>query len=171
MPDVHLGDLAAATLVSGKFHKNPKFFADSEVGIDRQFDGQPLTLAGRTFERGLSGLTLSEFTYDLKPEHKHFVARVGMGVPGAELIGGQPTSDNVVLDDWAFVTVLIDGRQVHRSPRLKPGEPPWNIDVEIPSSAKQISLYASFDQSGGKEHWETTAAVVNWCNTGFLTGE
>lgn len=171
MPDVHLSDLTAVTAVGGKFHKNPKFFAENGVGIDKQFDGRPLTIAGETFQKGLSALTFSEFAYDLEPGYQRFVARVGTGAAGGNLAGGQPTYDNIVLRRPAIVTVLVDGKLIHRSPRLNPGEPPWNIDIRLPNGAKRISLYATFDQSGGKEHWETTATVVNWCNAGFLTSE
>ena len=168
MPDVHLGDLEPVTAVGGKFHKNQKFFGENAVGIDNQFDGRPLNLAGETFQKGLSALTFSEFTYDLMPDYQRFVARVGTGTAGGKLVGGQPTYDNVVLPRPAIVTVLVDGKLIHRSPRLNPGEPPWNIDIQLPAGAKQITLYATFDQSGGKEHWETTATVVNWANTGFV---
>jgi len=171
MPDVHLSDLTAVTVIGGKFHKNRKFFADNGVGIDKQFDGQPLTLAGETFQKGLSALTFSEFVYDLEPSYHRFVAHVGTGVAGGQLAGGQPTYDSIVLSRPAVVTILVDGKLIHQSPRLNPGEPAWYIDIRVPNGAKQISLYATFDQSGGKEHWETTATVVNWANAGFVTSK
>lgn len=170
-PNVHLGDLKAVTAADGKFHKNRKFFAENGIGIDRQFDGRTLALANEEFNRGVSGLTLSEFVYELKPEYNRFVARVGVGAAGGELVGGQPTYDNVVLPRPAVVTILVEGKLIHQSPRLNPGEPAWNIDIRLPNGAKQISLYATFDQSGGKEHWETTATVVNWANAGFVTSK
>jgi hypothetical protein len=170
LPNVHLSDLRPVRAVGGLSDKGvDHFFAENEVGFDRQFDDRPLALGGERFEKGLSALTLSEFVYDLKPEYERFVARVGLGEPGAEVVGGPDTYRTDVLPGWATIKILIDGVPVHESPRLKPDQPPWNVDLQLPEGASQIMLYALFDQAGGKEHWDRAVVVVNWANAGFLT--
>jgi len=169
LPNIHLSDIKAISIVGGKSEKGNKPVAENPVGFDESFDRKALTLGGGKFKKGLSALTHSEFIYEIKPQYKRFVARVGMGIPGGKMIGGQDTYITEVLPGSAFARILLDGKEVHLSPRLRENEPAWNIDIPIPAGARTISLYAHFDESDGKEHWQRPAVVVNWVNGGFVT--
>jgi hypothetical protein len=88
------------------------------------------------------------------PSYRRFVARVGpeergwRGSVGAE--------------------VYFDKTLVDRSPMLRAGDPPWNIDIAIPArpsrkAPRQIHLVLSDGGDGRHSDWG------EWVEAGFIT--
>jgi len=116
--------------------------------------GQPLRLAGVTYDRGIGDHAgngfAAELVYALKPEYKRFVSLVG--------IDDQTDGRGSVI-----VKVLVDGKVVVQTCVLRGGELPEPIDVEIPQGAKQLKLVI---EDAGDGYGHDDADLVN---AGFVT--
>jgi hypothetical protein len=147
-PDVHLTDLKPSKLSTG--HGKP--------GTDRSCDGNPLTIAGRKYARGLGLHAPALARYTLKPTYRRFVAVAGLDDEekpdkgGSVIFGVRITKEDGTTDEAA------------RSPALAwDGLTHWHFDIPIPSAAKRIDLVVEDAGDGIRcDH-------ADWANAGFVT--
>jgi NPCBM/NEW2 domain/Chitobiase/beta-hexosaminidase C-terminal domain len=148
--------------------------------LNRSIGGRVLTVRGKKYEHGLGVNSVTELTYDLKPEHRRFVALGGIDedILGDDLGRMRASYAGVVFK------VYIDDRLVARSPMMRIQYVPWPFDVEIPKGSRQIKLVVD-DGAGGeqalasptypesyRDMWWTPHTYVghaDWLEAGFVT--
>jgi hypothetical protein len=92
---------------------------------DRSIEGGPLTVGGRTFEKGLGVASRSELVFDTHERFDVLAATVGIDASAA----GR--------GDCEFV-VLADGKEVLRQ-RMRGSDPPRDIRAKV-AGAQRIAL-------------------------------
>ncbi len=119
---------------------------------DRAIGGNPLSVAGRAYARGMGVHANSELAYALTGTEREFVATVGVD---DEMAGY--TSSTVRFEVW------VDGARVVESPILRLGQV-WHFRVALPAAARELSLRAlDADDGMACDH-------ADWVNAGFLRG-
>ncbi len=90
------------------------------LGRDRSFEGNELTVAGRTWEHGLGTVATSDVRYDLAGVFARFRARIGL-------------DDEAHPDSTAAARfeVVGDGRVLWKSGLVRGGTPPIPVDVDV----------------------------------------
>ncbi|NQT50782.1 NPCBM/NEW2 domain-containing protein, partial [bacterium] len=96
------------------------------VQRDRSFSAHPITLGGRTFERGLGVHTNCDLAYDLAGQFGTFEAVVGTDLEGAEAVSD--ARDRA--ESFEFM-VIGDGRMLFKTGRMRWNSPPRHIYVPI----------------------------------------
>ncbi|WP_152050156.1 NPCBM/NEW2 domain-containing protein [Tautonia marina] len=97
--------------------------------------GNPITVNGRQFLRGLGTQSRSLLAYQLQPEDQRFQARLALDDIAGPL-------GNVVF------RVLVDGEERYASPPVTSGVDPIAIDVDV-SGGKFLILATEFGPGGG----------------------
>ena len=139
LPDVYISDLAATKAVSGHPPLGPP-------KPDRSIRGEPLTVAGARYEKGIGVHAPGELVYPLKPEYERFVSVVGVddARPGTVVF-----------------QVFIDAQRVYQTPLMHRGHI-WHIDMPIPPGSKTIRLVLNNGGNGNaSDHGD-------WVNAGFV---
>ena len=142
LPDVHLSDLKAIKATCGY------------NGVQNDgccWNGDPLRLTGVVYAKGLGVHSLSEVVYDLAPEYKRFVGRLGFHDRPDQKGKGS-----------VIGRVLIDGKVIRETAVFRGGDPDVDFDVAIPPGSKQIALVVN--DAGDGSAWD----LVDWVNVGFL---
>ncbi|MBP1964095.1 NPCBM/NEW2 domain-containing protein [Paenibacillus aceris] len=139
LPDVYLNDLTWVSATTGF----------SSIKLNKSIDGNPLTVAGQVYGKGIGTHAPSDIVYNIVPGAKRFVAVAGV--------------DNEVNKDGQgsiIFKVYVDGVLMSDSPVMGNNEF-WNFNVKLPENAKQIKL--TLDDYDGKnfDHGD-------WVNAGFL---
>jgi len=149
-PDIHLSDLKPAKLTTG--HGKP--------AINRSCDGNPLTIAGKKYTRGLGLHANSIARYPLKPTYRRFVAIAGLDDEekpdkgGSVIFAVRITKEDGTTDEVARSPALAWDALTH-----------WHFDIPIPSAAKRIDLLVEDAGDGVRcDH-------ADWANAGFITGK
>jgi len=140
LPDVYISDLKPIRATVGW----------GELTPDKSIQGKTLTIAGKTYPKGMGTHAVSELTYALKPGYRLFVATVGI-------------DDEIGQRGSAVFRVAIDGRDVFKTARMAGPQGHWNIHVVIPPGSKRISLFA--DDGGDNNRYDH----ANWAAAGFVT--
>ncbi|MDB5345058.1 MAG: penicillin-binding protein beta-lactamase class [Schlesneria sp.] len=144
-PDIWLDDVKPieATVGYGKF----------EVGS--RDGGDPLTLDGDRFTHGLGVHAPSRVSYEIKPNYKRFVGRVGPEERGS-------WRASVVAE------IYIDDKLIEKSPLLKAGDSTWNFNISIPrkatgNAASILHLVITDGEDG------INSDSADWVDVGFVT--
>lgn len=103
-------------------------------GRDQTWDGHPLRLAGRSYERGLGVLPRTLLAYRLDPADQRFQALVGLDDRAGDLAS-------------VVFRVLVDGKERYASPPLGRRTPPLELNVDI-SGGKLLILITEFGERG-----------------------
>ncbi len=140
LPDVYISDLKPIRATVGW----------GELTPDKSIQGKTLTIAGKTYPKGMGTHSVSELTYALTPAYRLFVATVGI-------------DDETGEKGSAVFRVAIDGRDVFKTARMAGPQGHWNLHVPIPPGSKRISLFA--DDGGDNNHYDH----ANWAAAGFVT--
>jgi hypothetical protein len=120
--------------------------------VNQSIEGQPLRVAGKTYQKGLGVHAPSELDYACLPEYRRFVAVAGLDDEKAD----DPRS-SVVFEVYAGKKLLA------ASPVLKrPGLSSWHFNVAIPAQTKAIRLVVN-DAGDG-----LAADHADWVDAGFL---
>jgi hypothetical protein len=98
------------------------------LGRDRSVDGNPLTVAGVTYGKGLGTHARSELRYELFGAFRRFTARVGIDDEVAP-----PTPVEVVFQVWG------DGRLLWESDPMRSGVEAVPLDVDV-SGIQELAL-------------------------------
>ncbi len=126
-----------ATIGWGSIHK------------DQSVEGNPLTLAGKTFSHGIGTHATSSITMVIPAGAKKFLAVAGCDL---EKSGGQTM----------MFYVYIDGKLADHSSLIKIGQH-YVFDVDIPEGAKEIRLYAYESRTDGNANDH-----ADWTVAGFI---
>ncbi|NME70742.1 NPCBM/NEW2 domain-containing protein [Flammeovirga aprica] len=119
------------------------------VNDNSDVTGEPLTLQGKAFDRGLGVHAPSRITYKIEEGYKHFYATAA----ASESHHG-----------YLQMRVLLDGKEVYNSGEIKSDaqEPkPFDIDLQ---GAKTLTLLVSDLGSKGGDH-------ANWLDPFFIVDE
>lgn len=134
--DTFATDLAwtEATTGWGTIHKN------------RSIDGNPLTLAGKTFSHGIGTHATSNIVMDIPTGATKFLSVAGCDM---EKSGGQSM----------MFFVYIDGVEADHSSLIRTGQH-YVFDIDIPAGAKEMRLYAfeGFSDGNVNDHADWTVA-------------
>lgn len=143
MPDLFISDLTPTKWTVG-FFDHPM--------VDRSAQGQPMSIAGVGYAKGMGLAPNSELAYDLKPEYREFVAVVGV-------------DDEMKRYTRASIAfkVIVDGKVLHETPILR-SDDFWHIRVPIPEGSRKIQLIAT-DAGDGID-----CDHADWANAGFIIG-
>lgn len=127
---VYLSDLEAAREVTVPYVGPSRSFRNNESVL-----GEPITVEGRRFLRGVGTQSRSLLAYRLGPEDRRFQARVAIDDVAGPL-------GNVLF------RVLVDGEERYASPEVASGDPPIAVDVDV-SGGQFLILATEFGQGGG----------------------
>jgi len=101
---------------------------------DATVDGQPLRLAGQTYDRGLGTQSRTILAYRIEPQDRRFQALVGLDDTAGPL-------GSVVF------RVLVDGREAFASAPMSVRDTPRAIDVDL-AGGKLLILVTEFGERG-----------------------
>ena len=116
------------------FEHTPMLGLDFDYTPDRNVLGEPLTVAGKTFDHGIGVHSRTRLVYDLRGEYREFVTEFGMD----DHSGAYADVD---------VAIYVDGRQLLARPHVRPGElhVPSRFNV---SHGKRLELIVDFGAAG-----------------------
>jgi hypothetical protein len=141
-PEVFISDLPALKATVGW---------GGSAKTDKSIENRTLTVAGRTWGKGMGMSAYAELVYDLKPEWRRFVAVVGI---------------DDEMRDWDLGSVeyrvVVDGKLLAQTPVLRQNDY-WCLDVPLPPGGRQITLVAGEAGDG------INCDHADWANAGFLT--
>ena len=120
--------------------------------VNKSVDGNPLTIAGQVFEKGVGTHAISKFMMDLKGSGKQFSAKVGVD---------DESGDKATMEFF----VMGDGKILWQSGILKKGDAAKPVDVKL-KGVQKLALYVS--DGGDNINYDH----ANWAE-GFIsfTGE
>ncbi|MGE3311160.1 MAG: NPCBM/NEW2 domain-containing protein [Limisphaerales bacterium] len=161
LPDVHLGDLTPRRSVGfGHTYGGTVRYSGNTrpPQKDRSNLGQEIRIDRRVFERGLGVHAPCEFTYEIRPEYRRFVAIAGAD----ENLVGISNGSNLARYPSVVFKVFIDGKEAASSPVMRILSPAWRFDVAIPSGSRLISLAVMDAGDGSREDF------ADWADAGFI---
>lgn len=94
--------------------------------LNHNIDGGALNINGAIFNEGIGTHAPSKIAFSLQRKYSRFSCRVGLDAT---------TKDNV----GVFYSLLADGREIYRSPKLKSDADPLPIDVSV-TGVKELVL-------------------------------
>jgi hypothetical protein len=147
---VYVSDLEPAAIEQVKYcWDEPKIFKPPfgrqrilNFRRDRSYGGNPLTLAGKQYAKGIGSHTWCKITYALEGKYQKFEAVIGV-------------DDEVLrLSERGSVIFRVeaDGKEIYRSPVLTGGGKPQHISVPL-AGVKTLALVADYsgDVFDGKD--------------------
>ena len=125
---------------------------------NHSYEGNPLRIRGRKYDKGLGMRAPSNLRYELKGEYDRFVALVGVDDNMLDVHNARFLAKH---SSVAF-KVSIDGEPTAESPVMRISQEPWRFDVKIPEGARQINLVAV--DAGSRSPYD----LANWADAGFV---
>jgi alpha-L-fucosidase 2 len=157
-PDVYLDDLSYITNDYLNQSRAASFcFWYPQRG--KSFEVKPLRVRGKTYEHGLGFRAPSSVQYEIKPEYKRFVARVGVDDNMLSVNNGR----FLAMHSSVIFKLYIDGKLVAESPVMRISQEAWRFDVEIPKGSYRINLTCA--DAGTRNILD----YGNWIDAGFIT--
>ena len=123
---------------------------DQNVGDHRLNDGDPISINGKVYKKGLGVHATSSITYELKGEYEIFLADLGID---------DSTCD---LGSVRF-EVYLDGNRVYRSSVIRYGDNPLPISVDV-SNTNQLELVVTNADING-----TSCDHANWADARLIS--
>jgi hypothetical protein len=108
------------------------------IELEEMASAAPISIAGKTYENGLSGFANSEIEYDVKGLFNKFTSRVGV-----DSGGGGPNTNGAV----EFILVG-DGRELWRSGQMHRTDEPKAVDVAV-TGVNKLVLRSMESSAGG----------------------
>ena len=102
---------------------------------DRNVRGQPLSVAGNVYDKGIGVHSAARLVYHLSPADRHFVTYFGMDDDSG------PAAD-------VLVVVRTDGQERFRQEHVRPGRLWGPVRLDL-SGAKTLELLVEFGDNGG----------------------
>jgi alpha-galactosidase len=117
---------------------------------DKSFDGNPISIGGKKFERGLGTHASSTFRINLKGNAEKFTAFVGV--------------DDEVTSAAASVQfrVLVEDRELWKSPRMKAGQAPEKVDVNLKGFKTLLLLVNDAGNGDSYDHADWADATIEY---------
>jgi hypothetical protein len=132
----YLSEVApAGTQYVGYLGRHPE-----RLGRDTTWDGRPLRLRGRHFDRGLGMLPRSLVAYRLEPEDARFQALIGLDDQAGERASVVFRVSNEKRED------------LYTSPTLTRRDEPIELDLDV-SESKVLILVVEFGDAGDVQDW------------------
>lgn len=103
-----------------------------ELGVDRSLTGQPLTLGGRTFAKGLVMRSRSRVVYTLGGRYSQFVALAGI-------------ADEMGARGDVTMSVIGGGRVLWSAENVRGGEPPREVLVDV-TGVDVLELFVDYGE-------------------------
>ena len=114
---------------------------------DRSIEAKPLSIGGRTFQRGVGTHARSALWVDLKRGAKRFTALVGVD----DEVGGTPASIEF--------QVIVDGKTAFRSGVMKAGGPAKSVDVDLTGKKTLLLLVTAGGDPISYDHADWAGAT------------
>jgi len=141
-PDIFLSDLQPSKATTGF----------GQVGVNRSAEGKPLTVGGKTYEKGMGVHAASELVYPCKPEYRRFVAIAGLDHEKRD-----DERPSVVFQVWADRQLLAESPMLTWKVLDR-----WHFDVPLPAKTKSLRLVVT-DAGDG-----IAADHADWVEAGFV---
>jgi hypothetical protein len=111
---------------------------------DRSFGDRPMTVGGKTYEKGLGCASNTVLAYDLGGRYERFRATVGVDDAMKDAANPAPS---------VCFTALVDGRLAFESGGMKGASSPKFVDVDV-RGAKilMLRLSGNWDDGGKTDH-------------------
>jgi len=162
---VHVSDLEPKSVERTPFFPIPEGPAAGAmleflcpVRVDRSPDDRPIRLRGREYEKGLGVRPTTRLTYSLDGAYRRFDAVCGID---DEVLG--PGYGRGAGTGSVVFAVLVDGKEVFRSPVVKGGHEPVRVHVPVEGAAELTLVVdlvpASLLPGGKKDSAELDNAV------------
>ena len=164
LPTVYVSDLRPTLDKMGQPWKNR---------FDKSAADQPLQIAGKVYGKGIGTHAGSELVFDVKPEWRRFVAKVGIddGTPKrpnatvgfAVKVEVQTGNDEAARAAGGQANIIAMGgiRTLHETPYLM-SNCVWGINVALPPGTKKLSLTTWTSRS------TPNSSHADWVDAGFL---
>lgn len=129
--------------------------------IDKTIDGNTFSLLGNKFSKGIGAHAESDIVMNIPSGAKKFVAVVGMD----DEVIAQMTNNKVSEPNFygMIFHVYIDGKQVDQTSLLGINKY-YVFDIDIPTGAKEIRLYADHVEYTGQNYDHADWAVAGFVN-------
>lgn len=114
---------------------------------NQNVDGGPLVINGSAFETGIGTHAPSKIAFSLQGKFGRFSCLVGL-------------DKTAVNSQGVIYTVIADGREIFRSPKLKLDADPFPIDISV-AGVKELVLDAI------QTEFTNTGSNVDWVNLKF----
>lgn len=125
----------------------------------KSYDGLPLRVRGKSYEKGIGFVAPSAVRYELKPEYNRFVAKAGIDDNMLDNLKGC----HLVMHCSVVFRIFIDGAMIAESPVMRISQEPWRFDVKIPEGSRFINLVCM--DAGSR----TMLDLGDWVDAGFCT--
>ena len=161
LPDVFIGDLTPIRNVGfgHTYGGQVRYSGNTKPPQkDKSNLGQDLKINRQVYQQGMGVHAPCALMYEIKPEHKRFVALAGADENLVSISHGS----NLAKYPSVVFKIFIDGKEAAASPVMRVLSPAWRFDVEIPDGAKIISLVAMDAGDGSREDF------ADWANAGFI---
>lgn len=122
------------------------------------YEGLPLRIRGRKYDKGLGMRAPAYIRYPLQPEWTRFVAHAGI----ADNMLDAELGRNLARFPSVIFKVYIDGKLAAQSPVMRISQVPWRFNVPLPGGARQLTLSAT--DAGDRSPYD----LANWVNAGFV---
>ena len=152
-PEIYLDDLEYIVDPYGQIH--PGFVWEPKKG--KSYDGLPLRIRGKSYEKGLGFLAPSAVRYELKQTYDRFVAKAGIDDSMLDKLKGC----HLAMHCSVVFRVFIDGSLMAESPVMRISQEPWPFDVKIPQGSRYINLVCM--DAGSRSILD----FGNWVDSGF----
>jgi hypothetical protein len=174
--EVYISDLEPVKQLVGEVKPN-SHAVRKEPRFNRSVDGNVLSNRDYKFAKGIGLQAPTELTFAIRPEYKRFVALAGVDdecmrwdspdglkqwPQWSQPLKG-PTSYRI---SQLVFKVRIDDHLAAQTPALFNGNKVWGINVEIPASARHITLVVEDVES----RFTDAHGHGDWLNAGFLCG-
>ncbi|MGI8906100.1 MAG: NPCBM/NEW2 domain-containing protein [Candidatus Sumerlaeaceae bacterium] len=118
-----------------------------EVHAKKSVRGNPIRLAGTTYEHGVGTHAFSKFDVNLYRSAKRFTATVGV-------------DDECTTEGTVIFQVLVDGKKLADSGVMKGGRPPKHLEVNLTGSETMRLLVHDAEGKIHKDHADWADAII-----------
>lgn len=155
-PDVPVGKLTPVTDLYARLNAATAACL-WPVRSNVSYENKPLRIRRHKYAAGLGMRAPSYVRYELKGQHKRFVALAGMD----DNMLDQELGRNIAMYPSVVFKVFLDGKLAAQSPAMRISQVPWRFDVPIPPGSRQIVLVC--DDAGSRSPYD----LGNWVEAGF----
>ncbi|MDR2470188.1 MAG: NPCBM/NEW2 domain-containing protein [Tannerella sp.] len=157
-PDVYLDDLEYIPNAYSKRVSNFMWMPKKW----KSYEGKPLRVRGKTYAHGMGFRAPTSVQYELKPEYKRFVARVGVD---DNMLIDNMNGRSIAIHSTVIFKVFIDGTLAGESPVMHISQEPWRFDIAIPSGSRRVNLVCA--DAGTRNILD----YGNWVDAGFVVAK
>jgi hypothetical protein len=117
--------------------------------LNQNINGGPLSIGGKAFTDGIGSHAPSKIAFSLQGKFSRFSCLAGLDATSSRESQG------------VIYSVLADGREIFKSPKLKADADPFPIEVSV-AGVKELILYAD------NVEFNNTGSNIDWVNLKFI---